>query len=349
MYICWDYGFCSLSQATNIYNHIYFLPTENRRTYFETARLLLEAGSITTGPRGRSPLSVILDATILTDSQQWELFVRHICLCEEALPLRANLLELLLKHGAELPSKRGDYPYNMIIIKLAAELADAVDIPWRLKHLSLTADRCHVLIGILGDMLCCLLLAGSDRNSTDVLTLTFTQSVTSMVAYTSKPGRSNRFLGLILYGLSVSLVNELKSVTSTSIEVMTKCKGIFDTNQADTDALLSDLNKLLKCLGTVEIPRRLEDLARREIIRVMSHRCLHTSLSLGISTMQQKYVLLEEDLLYWCICNLFLITQTLNIRLCNSWCIILTILTEIINVFYFNFMTFKYNLFMTFT
>jgi len=142
---------CYLFQvSSDIYKCRDFLPMEDRQAYFETARLLLEAESITTGPNDWNPLDLLLGTAILDKAAHFQVFVEHICLSEESLLLIADLLELLLKHGAQPTSKRGDFTYNMIIIKLAAELSTAVDTPERLNYLSLTSDQCRISIGILG-------------------------------------------------------------------------------------------------------------------------------------------------------------------------------------------------------
>jgi len=114
--------------------------TIHRHAYFETTYLLLEAGSITRMSGGLSPLDFLLNASIFVGTDDCEIFVKHISRCIEALPLLVDILELLLKHRVQLTLKEGD-SIIMVILKVAATLAKAVDVPQRLDHLRLTFER----------------------------------------------------------------------------------------------------------------------------------------------------------------------------------------------------------------
>jgi len=260
--------------------------TADRRALVETISLMLRAGSSTTGPEDCSPLQVLLPVTVINTPEYFESFLKQMCMCEESLPLRADVLELLLKHGAQPTPAEGRFTYNMVILKLAAKLAIAVDSPERLVGLDLSSERCHELIEILGDMLRCLLLAASGTNYSDIHNEIFICSFALIVVYYSKPGRSKRLLRLILYALSASHVLELKK------EVSTLLKSAQDT---DTSESRSHLNQVLDCLAGVETPLCLQDLARRTVNSAMSHRCLEGCSTLGIAKCQEKYVQLLDE------------------------------------------------------
>jgi len=70
-----------------------------------------------------------------------------------------------------------------------------------------------------------------------------------------------------------------------------RLKSIPDTVTPESRLIL---NKVLKCLGEVETPRSLQDMARRVVTRAMLHRCLHACSTLGIAVHQEKYVLLND-------------------------------------------------------
>jgi len=261
----------------------------DRRALAETICLMLKAGSSTTGPEDCAPLQVLLPVTILNKSDYCESFLKQMCLCEESLPLRAEVLGLLLKHGARPTPVKECFTYNMVILKLAAKLAIAVDSPQRLDVLSLTSDRCHELINILGDMLRCLLLAASGTKYSAIYKEVFISSFASIIVYSSKPGRSDRLLRLVLYALNASQVNELKTELSTLL------KSTQDATDMSEET--SQFNKVLEYLRGVETPLCLQDLARRTINSAMSsRRCLDGYSSLGLSKNQAKYVQLLQGL-----------------------------------------------------
>jgi len=148
------------------------LSLKDSQAYVEMTRILLESGANvnTDWHCGMSPLDIFLQRSCFNraDEDRYSslgCFVWEVCNSKHLLPLMADVVELLLKHGCLFKTNKGEFDYHVIILRLAAIVANAAHKSVKISEMNGTFSEIehsfNVKMETLGDMFRCLLLTGS--------------------------------------------------------------------------------------------------------------------------------------------------------------------------------------------
>jgi len=289
----------------------------------ETARVLLMAGSSTSGPTNCNPLDILLAKTssLLSNFVQYRssprLYINKFLLISE-------LTNLLLVHGAWVTETGSRMRYckfspinsyrliirildsrqtHIFIFFIASALVEEREFKER-RQRAVTQDSINAILEILGEMFRCFSLAWSGVSDADLFTDTFIDDEQFLLSFVivagysgQSAGHSSKLILLVLNSLTASQVNRLCGRLSKVIGWGTDQAFGWANEPSITDAARNKLcaytKNALDLVREVDPPLGLLHLARRAITRAMSNRCLSDVSTLGLPGNIMKYVQLH--------------------------------------------------------
>jgi len=250
---------------------------------FESALVLLEAGL---NPNSTKPLDALLKqtrvSTMTFSGYDAARFNSHKAL------LVADLVELLLKHGAHPTQGEVTLPNHCEIFTNAANLVRKYELGERRFE-----DDYNTILECMGAMFRCLLLArtGVDQGGYFpdgfVDRASFPLSFASIAGFASRCGHSKKLIRLVLDTMSANQVIRLK-------DKLSKRLNLTDPTVA-ADINRTSLVSAIEFLDGLHMPFRLEHLARLSILSTMSYCGIRNSSSLGLAKFVEQYVLFLRD------------------------------------------------------
>jgi len=256
---------------------------DNHEMVVETARILLESGSITNGPKGAQSVDIPMDIYSFIGlpkypGQQAWIYSASI----NQFPMFAQLVELVLTYDRKIIQDTDWRMFNWVS-NLLVEHKEAIQV------MSLEAYN-NIMDGF-ANMLRCNLLCRKHMCITDLwkdayhFQRKFVDIFIALAGYSSQPGRSTKLLRLVLNALNVNHLAQLKTMLNVDREAWTDWT---------TEELRTFTNNAIECVESMETPLTLQHLAQRAVNSAMSFKSLRSASSLGLTKPMLEYVLMNN-------------------------------------------------------
>jgi len=235
---------------------------EGHAVVVEIARLLLEAGAEQDENDSMRSMFVLLNAT--KDSLD---HMKSAVVVTMYFDLIAELVKLFRKHGLDDQRR---YTLNLVIAAM-----DHIERFDRVAGMSIgfsgRPDLMNAAMDGLAAVFHCFNADGAAMFSVDAHHQVIIRTFSTIAAYSSRLGHSDRMLLLIEDALGVNQMSKLRNLLSKRLEFRpVSCE------------LRAYITKALEWFSGVELPHRLQDLARSAIRRTIRNRELPSAAELGI-------------------------------------------------------------------
>jgi len=261
----------------------------------KTVQILLTAGSVTAGPEMLNPMDILLTIVFKISDRLLSPSCIFLVFHENMYILINEVIELLLKYGAQRSHSSLKQSASTILVILTAErLVKMYDT---VVYIPANLNPLHDIMDSLGGIYRLFVLAESGASMTDDDTnsffhrAAFRNAFLAISRYSSQSGNSKKLIQLLLCTLSTSALNGLRCWCLRRLEDLSKKEMSGQT----TEAKRRYVNNALEWVRGVLIPFSLQRLSRDVITRAMLHRCLRAqdTASLCIPVQLEQYLALN--------------------------------------------------------
>jgi len=259
---------CCLLQVRELASENAQVNTEGHAAVVEITRMLLEAGAEKDENFSKRSLLILLDDTQNPLEQMTSTWV-----VAKYFELIVELVNLFKKHG--LDNER-QYTSNVLVgVMYQIEMFDQIE--GMALGFSGRPDLMHAAMEGFAAVFRCFNADGAAMFSVDAHHQVILSAFSTIAAYSSRPGHSDRLLVLIMNALYVNQMSTLKELLSKRLE-----------DNSASDELRAYITKPLEWFNRVELPPRLQDLARSAIRYTIGNRELPSAADLGITKQLAK-------------------------------------------------------------